>query len=53
MLTMLFSAERAYGILSAEAGFMNSRQYSALNIIVQVFISQRNSSRSFKGNLAL
>jgi hypothetical protein len=44
LITMLFSAGCAYGILSAEAGIANSQMMLCLIVIVQVFASQRNTS---------
>jgi hypothetical protein len=44
LITMLFSAESTHGILKAEAGIVDRQMVKSLNIIVQVFTSQRNTS---------
>jgi hypothetical protein len=41
---MLFPAESAHGILKAEAGIVNRQMMKLLNIIVQVFTIQCNTS---------
>jgi hypothetical protein len=41
---MLFSAESVHGILKAEAGIVDRQMMKLLNIIVQVFTIQCNTS---------